>query len=48
MSIKELTMTILVLLALIASVVLIATVIRGTNPGASGIGWITWTSVVLL
>jgi hypothetical protein len=38
MSVKELIMTILVLLAVI--VVLIATVIQDTNPGVNAIDWI--------
>ncbi len=40
MSVKELIMTILVLLAVITIVVLIATVIQDTNPGVSVIDWI--------
>jgi hypothetical protein len=40
MSVKELIMTIPVLLAVIVIVVLIATVIQDTNPGVSAIDWI--------
>lgn len=49
MSIQELIMTILILLALITLLVMIALVIgQNTNGGDGGIGWIARLGLVLL